>query len=86
MPNGGVPMHMLLFPAKNKDYVVYCQRNVLQIFTRQEWDQNKAQAHPIVELSSSEGKAIAGFLKYWIGGHDIPACHPDQDVNVVYDF
>ena len=86
MPNGGVPLHMILFPSNNSNYVILCHGGTLSVFTRQEWDLNKAQGKSLITLTEAEGSAIAGFLKYWLGDHRLSPCHPEKGVTALYDW
>ncbi len=87
MPNGGVPLHMALFPQANKEVVIYCKGTEMQIFGRQDWDTNGSLATPIERLSPNEVIALVGFLEYWIGRETpLPACQPPRGVKVLYDF
>jgi hypothetical protein len=67
MPNGGVPMHMILYPREGSDTVLYCEGGVLRIFDRAEWDLRKASGAPRATLSEADGAALAWFLRYWLG-------------------
>jgi hypothetical protein len=86
MPNGGVPMHMILYP-KSGEYVLYCRGGELRIIARDAWQREKWAAAPLVTLSSAEGAALAWHLRYWLGED---ALHPGYDmrneVQAEYDF
>ena len=86
MPNGGIPIHMALFPSDGSDFVLYCHAGSLNIFSRKEWDENKAKGKPLATLSEAEGAAVAGFLKYWVGDDRLSPCRPEKGVNALYDF
>ena len=67
MPNGGVPMHMILHPQQAPDLVIYCRAGVMHLFSREEWEAKKAKGTPMATLAEPESAALAGFVKYWLG-------------------
>lgn len=86
MPNGGVPMHMVLYPKDGSEIVIYCHAGDLKIYTRKAWDEIKSQAQPLATLSESEGAAIAWFLRYWLGDGRLAPGYNMRDVNAEFDF
>ena len=87
MPNGGVPMHMILYPKDGSQYVLYCQGGSLRIFAKEEWQRNKVKGVPLLTLTNHEGAAIGWFLKYWLGEHALrPGYDMKQLVQSEYDF
>lgn len=78
MPNGGVPLHMILHPQDGSPYVLYLKGGVTRLYDRAAWEQHGADAPPLLELSAKEAAAIAWFIRYWLGedalvpGYDLP--------------
>ena len=67
MPNGGVPLHMVLHPKDMTPFVVYCRGGELSVVAQDKWDRAGAAAKPLFRLNKDEGAALAWFLSYWIG-------------------
>jgi hypothetical protein len=88
MPNGGVPMHMALYPRDGADMVLYCKGGVLLVFDRIQWDTHKSQGAPRATLSKTEGAALAWFLRYWLGDAALrPGYNMRQEeVQAEFDF
>jgi hypothetical protein len=66
MPNGGVPMHMTLYP-KSGNLVLYCCAGELQIWGREDWRQKNSDGKPLCTLTEAEGSALAWQLRDWLG-------------------
>jgi hypothetical protein len=66
MPNGGVPMHMILHP-KSDDVVILCSAGEVKVFTSEDWESDRARAQPLATLSRAEAAALAGFIRHWAG-------------------
>ena len=87
MPNGGVPMHMILYPKDGSPYVIYCKGGEMLVYDRHVWDQEKASGTPLGTFTKVEGAAIAWFLKYWLGEHALrPGYDMHGTVNAEFDF
>jgi len=86
MPNGGVPINMVLYPKDGSDLVLYCRAGIIQIFTRKDWDEKKAQAEPLATFSESEGAATAWFLRYWLGEDRLKPGYNMRDIDTEFDF
>ena len=87
MPNGGVPMHMILYPKDGSPYVIYCKGGEMLLYDRNVWDQEKASGTPLCTFTEVEGAAIAWFLKYWLGEHALrPGYDMHGTVNTEFDF
>ena len=87
MPNGGVPIHMILYPKASPAYVIYARAGILRVYDRSAWREQKSQAAPLLELNDAEGGALAWFLKYWLGEATIRPGYDMQDrINAEFDF
>jgi hypothetical protein len=87
MPNGGVPIHMALYPKDNSPYVLYCKGGQMSLYERETWDRDKISAKPICSFTADEGAAIAWFLKYWLGDDALrPGYRMRDTVNTEFDF
>ena len=75
MPNGGVPISLILKP-KESNVVVHCESNKeINIYDRSEWEKKiTSLAHggkpqdvmnPIAKLTKNEAWSIAAFLNGW---------------------
>lgn len=64
MPNGGVPMNMVIRP-RGSSIVIECRGAEVRIFDRAQWETGGAE--PIAELSTEDAGALAWFLAYWAG-------------------
>lgn len=86
MPNGGVPIHMVLYP-RSGDVVFYCVAGELRVYQREEWARDRATAQPICVLSTSEAGALAWQLKYWLGDGALqPGYRMSGRLEAEYDF
>jgi hypothetical protein len=86
MPNGGVPLHMILRPKQCRNIVIYCYGGEMRLYSQSEWDAKKSDGTPMATLTESEGAALAGFLQYWLGDWRLKACRPEPDVDAEYDY
>lgn len=87
MPNGGVPMHMVLYPRDGSPYVLYLHAGILRLYDRSDWDAQKSAAPPLLVLTKSEDAALAWFLKYWLGDAALrPGYEMRNDVTAEFDF
>jgi hypothetical protein len=83
MPNGGVPLHMILYPHDG-DVVIYCRGAEVRVIPRMAWQQDKAAANPLCTLNDAESDALLRHLRYWLGEASGPRLRA-KDVNVEYD-
>ena len=67
MPNGGVPLHMILQPQDGSPYVLYLKGGVPRLCSRSAREQHGADAPSLLELTEKEAAAIAWFVRYWLG-------------------
>jgi hypothetical protein len=67
MPNGGVPIHMILYPRDNSPYVLYLKGGAMSLYHRDAWDREGINGKPLTTFTADEGAAVAWFLKYWLG-------------------
>jgi hypothetical protein len=87
MPNGGVPMYMILYPKDGSPYVLYCKGGEMRLYDRNVWEREKVDGTPLCTFTEAEGAAIAWFLKYWLGEHALqPGYNMRGTVNAEFDF
>lgn len=86
MPNGGIPMHMVLHP-RDGDVVIHCQGGEMRIISKDEWGRDGVKAATICTLSNPEGAALAWHLRYWLGEAALkPGYRMGSEVQAEYDF
>ena len=86
MPNGGVPIHMILHPAAGT-LVLYCEGGVLRIYDRETWARERRKATPLATLSREDGAALGWFLRYWLGEDALrPGYQMRGQVHAEFDF
>ena len=73
MPNGGVPLHMVLEPKHSSEWVVYCRAATINVYAKDEWHARGSAGTPVLSVDEKEARALVGFLGYWL--HQ-PGCHP----------
>ena len=83
MPNGGVPMHMVLRPQSSRAHVVYCEGARMKIFTKDAWDQ---RGEPEVVLDEKEAKAVQRFLRYWAQDSGENPLAREAGVDIEFDY
>lgn len=86
MPNGGVPIHMMLYPRQGSDVVIYCHAGEMRIFSRKDWEVKGVHANPIAIISESESAALAWVLKYWLGDERLKPGYRMSDITAEFDF
>ncbi len=86
MPNGGVPMHMVLTPQESDAYVVYCRGAELRVIAKSDWDKSGAASDPSLALTEVEVQVLERFLRYWLHDKGEGPIYRQPEVNVVYDF
>ena len=74
MPNGGVPIHMVIRPKAPSDYLVYCHGAQLQIQSTADGQGGEKQA-AVLTLDADEAIVLERFLRYWL--RDEGAWPPD---------
>jgi hypothetical protein len=86
MPNGGVPMQMVLYPSDGT-VVFYCHAGEVRVIQREAWDRAKAAAASLCTLTEAEGAALAWHLRYWLGEARLqPGYEMGREVVAEYDF
>jgi len=87
MPNGGVPLHMILRP-RDGTVVIYSKGGTLQVYSAEDWRRQKSAATPLCSLTESEVSALAWQLRYWLGEARLQPGYkmPRQSIDVEYDF
>lgn len=88
MPNGGVPIHMVLYLKNNPEIVVYSFGGNLLVFNRNDWETlPHSDLKPMIEISKDETKMLAWFIDYWVGNTEhYEGTYEHDGVNVTYDY
>jgi hypothetical protein len=88
MPNGGVPIHMILRLKNNPEIVIYSFSGNLLFFSREEWETNSLEVRkPIIAINESEAKVMAWFIDYWVGNSKhYESTYGLDGVDVQYDY
>jgi hypothetical protein len=86
MPNGGVPMHMVLIPIQESGVVLYCQGAELRIISKADWDAQKANAPPLATLTPKEGLVLERFLRYWLQDTGNGPLYHEFGVGAEFDY
>jgi hypothetical protein len=66
MPNGGVPLHMILRPRDGSPIVLHAEGAKLAIHSADLWDRDKTNAAPLAVISEAEAFVLSRFLRYWL--------------------
>jgi hypothetical protein len=86
MPNGGVPIHMMLRPKASDTHVIYCHGSELKMIPNEEWELAKSKGRPDLVLDRQEAQVLERFLRYWLSDTgDGPLCH-EPDVDTEFDY
>jgi hypothetical protein len=88
MPNGGVPIQLIMRPRASETMIVYCHGGELKMFARADWDDAGISAEPLLSLTGDEGLVLERFLRYWLEG-DRPGQGPVYQragVDVAFEF
>lgn len=87
MPNGGIPVHMALYPKDGSQFVIYCKGAQFQLHSRAIWDQEGVNGAPLCTLTSDEAAALTWFLKHFLGEAKLqPGWHMRGAVKADFDF
>ena len=88
MPNGGVPRHMVMYPGDGTETAVYCEGGLVRIYGKGDWRAQHRNAEPWLTISEDEARALAWFLRYWLGEHSLKPAYdmPRGAVNAEFDF
>jgi hypothetical protein len=70
MPNGGVPMHMMIRPASSSSHAVNCRGAELMVSTEADLTTGKDNVSPLLRLSREEALVLERSLRYWLDDHD----------------
>jgi hypothetical protein len=86
MPNGGIPIHMLLRPKASDTHVMYCHGAELKVIRKDEWERAKSKGDPEIVLDREEAQVLERFLRYWLqDSGDGPLCH-EEGIDATFDF
>lgn len=86
MPNGGVPMHMVLTPTEKSAVVLYCKGAELRLISKADWDAQQANATPLATLTPKEGLVLERFLRYWLQDTENGPLYHEQGVGAEFDY
>jgi len=87
MPNGGVPIHMALYPKDGSPFVFYFKGGQPSLYERGAWESEGVNGKPLCMLTQDEGAAVAWFLKYWLGDDALrPAYSMRDTVKADFEF
>ena len=87
MPNGGIPLHMTLFPKDGSPFVIYCRGADFKLYARDVWDREGAAGTPLCAFTTEEAAAVTWFLNYFIGEAKVqPGWHMGPKINAKFDF
>ena len=86
MPNGGVPLHMILRPSLGEGYVLYARGSALHIIAGDDWQELRAEAEPLLSLTPAEVRVLAAFVQFWSGDEAARPIYSLPDVRVHYDW
>ena len=64
MPNGGVPIHMVI---ESGAIVIYCHAAQVQVFSADAWHQNGSEGIPLATLDPEDSGVLAWFIREWAG-------------------
>lgn len=85
MPNGGVPINMVLFP-KDGHIAIFCHAGEMKIYSRPDWEVKGVDATPLASFSESEAAAIAWFLQYWLGSGNLKPGWSMTGIDAQFDY
>ena len=86
MPNGGVPINMLLKPSTPSEYVVRCHGAELSIMKAADLQAGGA-ASAVLTLDREETLALVRFLRHWLPDEGSrPGDWRSTTVDCAYDF
>ena len=52
MPNGGVPIHMAVYPKDGSPVVLYCKGGQLFLYEREAWDREGTNGKPLCTFTA----------------------------------
>lgn len=88
MPNGGVPIHMVMIPKGGNGTVLHCRGAEMRFYRGEDWERSHTEATPKVVLDKDEALVLARFLSYWL--HDPSRAnevlYKRTGVDVEFDF
>ncbi len=87
MPNGGVPMHMVIRPKGNSQAVIYCRGSNLFVVDKAEWEAKQSAGEALLKLDDDESLVLERFLTYWLEPRSAEGVlYKREGVDVVFDF
>ena len=60
MPNGGVPMHMILYPKDGSSYILYYKGGEMRLYDRNVWIERRWMVRPFAPLQKPKGQQSPG--------------------------
>jgi hypothetical protein len=86
MPNGSVPLHMVIRPKGSDTSVLYCQGANVRVVPKDEWEKHSVQAASSLILNAAGARVLERFLRYWLQDHGDGPIYRPPGVDVDYDF
>jgi hypothetical protein len=88
MPNGGVPLHMVMNLKEAPGAVLHCKGAEIRLYERGDWEANHAEGTAIASLSQNEALVLARFVAYWLNpsAARAPILYKHADVDVQFDY
>ena len=86
MPNGGVPLHLVLHPTDKSPYVVHCRGAELRMVPREARERAGAGAAPVLSLSPEEARVLERFLRYRLRDTGDGPLYEAFGGDVAYDY
>jgi hypothetical protein len=86
MPNGGVPISMVIRPASG-GWVIYCHASELRVIESEEWEKAPwGEVTPTLVLSAEESLVLERFLRYWLDDRGPAGVTLRRDANVDSEY
>lgn len=86
MPNGGVPIHMVLKPQSSDGQVIHSHAGEVRVVSKREWEQSGANGAATLSLTKAEALVLERFLRYWLHDKEDGPIYRQPGVDVLYDF
>jgi hypothetical protein len=86
MPNGGIPLHMILKPSLGEGYVFYARGSTLHLISADAWAKHGPEAVPLLSITPDELRVLAAFIQHWSDGTNTGPVYSAPGVNVEFDW